>query len=226
MLDAIEKYKKYKSDKKVQKAITKAQEKIARHQLSIERKKILALQKSQDDVNIKYEKQRARFLRRSNEQLEKVIRRYINVKPLKKREVSMKQKAFKEFQLYCRISRADDRWYITMVDNLKKVHYTECQWGHFYPKHNYPHIAFSAINCRPISRQCNKMQWDNVGERWRDNLVLMIGKMPVIELDELAGDKDAKNQIFHNTYYREQYEFYKAKNAIEKRRLWKYIKKL
>lgn len=63
------------------------------------------------------------------------------------------------------------------------------------------------------------MQGDNVGERRRDNLVLTIGKMPVLELDKLASDKDAKNQIFHNTYYREQYEFYKAKNEVEKMRL-------
>lgn len=226
MLQSIEKYKKYLSDKKVQKAIAKAQEKIEKHQLSIERKKTLALQKIKDDINAKYEKQHARFLRKSNEQLEKVIRRSIKLKPLKKKELSMKQKAFKEFQLYCRISRANSRWYVTMVDNLKDVHYTECQWWHFYPKHNYPHIAFNQLNCRPISRQCNRMQGDNVWERWRDNLVLITGKMPVLGLDELASDKDAKNQIFHNTYYREQYEYYKARNDEEKKRLWKYVKKV
>lgn len=109
MLDAIEKYKKYKSDKKVQKEIAKAQKKIEKHRNRIEAKKILALQKSQDDINSKYEKQHARFLRRSNEQLEKVIRRSINLKPLRERELSMKQKAYREFQLYCRISRADSR---------------------------------------------------------------------------------------------------------------------
>lgn len=226
MLDVIAKYKKYKSDKKVAKEIDKAQKKIEKHRLSIEAKKITALQKLKDDINAKYEKQHARFVSRSNKQLEKVVRRAIWRKPLKKKEKSMKQKAFAEFQLYARISRAYSRWYVTMVDNLKRVHYTECQWWHFYPKPNYPHIAFNPLNCRPISRQCNRMQGDNIGDRWRDNLVLLIGKMPMLELDSLARDKDLKSRVLDNTYYREQYELYKAKNELERKRLWEYAKKL
>jgi len=203
MLPSIEKYKKYKSDKKVQKEIEK-------HQLSIEAKRTRALQKCKDDIMSKYEKQQARFNSRANRQLEKKIRQVIWRKPLKKKEPSMKQKAFREFQLLMRLVNADDDGHVTLVDTGQRVHYTKCDAGHYYPKKNYPHLAFEGINCYPISKNTNKLQGDNVGIRWREQLLNRIGQEEMDKLDALANDQKAKSEVLDNNYYRKMYDWFKV----------------
>lgn len=126
MLSSIDKYKKYLSDKKVQKQIEKAQKKIEKHQLSIEAKRERAIQKSKDDIMSKYEKQQARFLSRANRELEKQIRKAIGRKPLKKKERSMKQKALAEFQKYCKLARCNVKTgLLTLVDTGEVVKWND-----------------------------------------------------------------------------------------------------
>lgn len=217
MLSSIDKYKKYLSDKKVQKQIEKAQKKIEKHQLSIEAKRERAIQKSKDDIMSKYEKQQARFLSRANRELEKQIRKAIGRKPLKKKERSMKQKALAEFQKYCKLARCNVKTgLLTLVDTGEVVKWNDKKvnaW-HYYPKHNYPHLAFDLDNCRPISRMTNKLQGDNVGLRRRPQLALAMGSMNINRLDDRAKGKKAENVIYDNNFYNTMYSQLKELNRV------------
>lgn len=214
-MKALEKYQKFLSDKKVQKQIEKAHKKIEKHQFSIEQKKTVALQKSKEDIMSKYEKQHARFLSKANRELEKQIRKAIWRNPLKKKERSMKQKAFAEFQKYCRLVRCNPKtWLLTLIDTWETVKRNDKKvnaW-HYYPKHNFPHFAFSLLNCRPISRQCNRMQGDNVGLRRRPQLLAVIWTNRLAELESEAENKLLKNEIRDNNYYQQQYDKYHTLN--------------
>ena len=70
----------------------------------------------------------------------------------------VRNKAYKYFQMYIRLLRADNDGYLTLACSGKRVLRTKCNAGHIYSKHYYPHIAFNIENCYPISAMTNKIQ--------------------------------------------------------------------
>jgi hypothetical protein len=96
------------------------------------------------------------------------------------------------------------------------MHWNACQWGHMYPKHNFPQLAFDIDNIRPISPRWNKKQADNIAD-WIDNTPLTNDAKNTLKA--ISEDKYLKTQTKDNTFYRWQYEKYKALNIIEQIRL-------
>lgn len=117
---------------------------------------------------------------------------------------SVREKAFEVFQKCMRLLRADDQWYVLLMDTKQKVLRTECDGWHYFPKHNYPSIAFDEDNCRPISKRWNKQQWDQEWLLWKDNLIEEIGIRSFERLEEKKlKDKWIKRD---RKYYEQQLE--------------------
>lgn len=155
-------------------------------------------------------------------------------KPVVKESLSsIKKEAFSIFQLYIRISKSDEKGFVKLVDTGKKVYYTECDAGHYYPKSNYPQLAFYSDNVRPISKYTNKAQGDNVGVRRESGIVQLLTDYDYKKLVEMACDSEKKSMIRKKDYYTEQIAT-RAPKAIKEfevrgleipRNLHKYIKK-
>jgi len=71
---SLEKWKKYKDEKKINSKIIKAQKQIEKHRMSIQRKKILELEKFRNDRELVYEKKLARIVKAKQRQLDTFIR--------------------------------------------------------------------------------------------------------------------------------------------------------
>lgn len=82
----------------------------------------------------------------------------VTVKPTTQTLSAVKKEAFAIFQLYIRISKSNNKGFVVLLDNKNTVYYTECDAGHFYPKSNYPQLAFTVDNVFPISKYTNKAQ--------------------------------------------------------------------
>ena len=128
----------------------------------------------------------------------------VTVKPTTQTLSAVKKEAFAIFQLYIRISKSNNRGFVVLLDNKNTVYYTECDAGHFFPKSNYPQLAFVVDNVFPISKYTNKAQWDNVGIRRKDSILQQLGEYRYNKLEALATDAAAKAQIRKKEYYREQ----------------------
>lgn len=130
-----------------------------------------------------------------------------------------KSKAKEEFQLWAKISKADENGLVIEITTGKKVHWRETQGGH-YISASINATCFDENNVRP------QFPWSNdamsrgdkraldIKEQYRNNLIKMIGIEEVERLER--AEKERGNQIssssFWRSYFKEIYEKYKALN--------------
>lgn len=105
-------FEKYKENKRIAKEKKEAEKKIKKWQELIDRNRQRAIQKAQDDINIKFERKQRIKSNQIRKQAEIKARAIVGKK--KKIELTSdsiatwRRKALTEFQLYARISRADE----------------------------------------------------------------------------------------------------------------------
>jgi hypothetical protein len=173
------------------------------------------------------EKLRKRWDRKKQIRINKIKTQYQNkttdkVKKTRGQEVkkripiTIKQLALREVCLYSKLARSDRNGYVLQVDTGMVVKRSECQGGHAWPQHNFPHMAFLLDNIRPISPNGNRQQLDTIAN-WIDKTPLPIERKNL--LAQNAVDKELKNQLRDNKYYQGMYDMFKALNKIEKKRL-------
>ena len=106
---SLEKRKKYKEDKKVLKEYEKRQKQWEKHRISIERKKILAIEEAKTAQSVRAEKRLARITKIKQKQLDTFIRKEKSLKPLKVKENIRSRiiKAKAEICKYSKLLRAD-----------------------------------------------------------------------------------------------------------------------
>ena len=130
-----------------------------------------------------------------------------------------KSKAKEEFQLWAKISKADENGLVIEITTGNKVHWRETQGGH-YISASINSTCFDENNVRP------QFPWSNeamsrgdkraldIKEQYRNNLIKMIGIEEVERLER--AEKERGNQIssssFGRSYFKEIYEKYKALN--------------
>lgn len=223
-MESISIFSKYKDDQRIQKEISKRQKTIEKARNRWLEKIQKEIENSKNNIVARNEKQLARFEKKQRIQAEKKARDILWVKQTKKtiKRTSdsvkyWRSKAYTEFQLYARISRADSDGRVMFWDGTYWYYNQNCDWWHIYSKHNYPHIAFEILNCRPIGKQKNKMQWDNTAD-WQ---AICLSKKDQWYLWGIAQDAtpEYKKQFQTKEYYQEQYEKYKELNKVELERL-------
>lgn len=130
-----------------------------------------------------------------------------------------KSKAKEEFQLWAKISKADENGLVIEITTGNKVHWRETQGGH-YISASINATCFDENNVRP------QFPWSNeamsrgdkraldIKEQYRNNLIKMIGIDEVERLER--AEKERGSQIssssFGRSYFKEIYEKYKALN--------------
>ena len=130
-----------------------------------------------------------------------------------------KSKAKEEFQLWSKISKADENGLVIEITTGNKVHWRETQGGH-YISASINETCFDEANVRP------QFPWSNeamsrgdkraldIKEQYRNNLIKMIGLSEVERLER--AEKERGSQIssssFGRSYFKEIYEKYKALN--------------
>ena len=100
---------------------------------------------------------------------------------------------------------------VLQVDTDVMVHYSKCQGGHLYPKHNFPQLAFVIENVRPISAFGNKRQGDQIGYSRMDKTPLTLKEKQTLK--EISENKSLKNIRLTTEDYRAIYEKYKEINS-------------
>lgn len=145
--------------------------------------------------------------------------RTIKVATNKKPKTIGKSLAKEEFQLWAKISKADDNGLVTEITTGNKAHWRETQGGH-YISASINATCFDENNVRP------QFPWSNeamsrgdkraldIKEQYRNNLIKMIGIEEVERLER--SEKERGSQIssssFGRSYFKEIYEKYKALN--------------
>ena len=145
--------------------------------------------------------------------------RTIKVAKNNKQKTIGKSKAKEEFQLWSKISKADENGLVIEITTGNKVHWRETQGGH-YISASINATCFDEKNVRP------QFPWSNdamsrgdkraldIKEQYRNNLIKMIGLSEVERLER--AEKERGNQIssssFGRSYFKEIYEKYKALN--------------
>lgn len=208
-MNTIEHNKKYKGKKKKEiekkKSASNYQKKLKQRHKSIERqivkqreKKFIILSKP--------------ISKKAKKKTKKKIKKTFSFKKIK-------DLAFKEFQLYCKLFRSwSKNWkiYVLAYDIWVVCSISRVQWWHVYSKHNYPHIAFDVDNCRPILPSTNRSQFDKYWE-W-------FCKVPLSSEAKQKLKEKAENWIretlYTKKYYELKYEYYKELNRNEYARLW------
>jgi len=212
-MDSLQKYEKYRSDKKLAKLIAKSEKDIEKHRTSLEQKRIERIQSAKDRANTIVEKKLLKYVRKKDRWLNEKIRKELGRKPLKQKMPSMdkiKNKAHSAVQKYAKLSRADKDGYIITVDTMEKLKRNDksVQAGHHRPKKNYPHMAFVVDNIYPIKKWTNKRQADMIGYERKDNLMALIGENVYQLLENRANDKVLKNTLRDHNYYQQMYDKY------------------
>jgi len=224
-MDTLEKYDKYKSDKKLAKIIDKAKKSIEKRQLSLERAKLEKLQKIKVALSTKNDRKLTKYTNTKQRRLDNQIRLVKWKKPLKQKMPSVakiKNKAHSEVQKYAKLSVCDAEWYVILVDTGERLKWNDkrVQAGHRYPKKNYPHLAFDLANIHPIKSWTNKRQGDQLWYEWEAQFVTKIGGKKFVILESLANNSSLKNQIRQHQYYQTMYETYKKLNDDLLSKLW------
>lgn len=224
-MDTLEKYDKYKSDKKLAKIIDKAKKSIEKRQLSLERAKLEKLQKIKVVLSTKNDRKLTKYANTKQRRLDNQIRLVKWKKPLKQKLPSVakiKNKAHSEVQKHAKLSVCDKDWYVILVDTGERLKRNDkrVQAGHWYPKKNYPHLAFDLMNIHPIKSWTNKRQGDQLGHEWREQFIAKIWNNKFIILESLANNASLKNQIRQHQYYQTMYETYKKLNDDLLSKLW------
>lgn len=209
-MTTLETNKKYKEQQKILKQQELLDEKlnkrIENEKLKYDKLKTLRVSQVISQYDKKLEKSISKCKRiYKNKKID--TRKKILWKPVKFRwptDAKIKQRAFNMFQSYCRISRADSKLKVVLMDTGQKKWYQWCDGWHFYPKHNYPQLAFEVDNCRPISKRMNKRQWDMIWYEWADRLIQEIWILRYNELEKIANDSLLKNIVRDRNYYQKQ----------------------
>lgn len=226
MLISLDKFQQYKEDKKVKKLINKHNKKIEKDIVSMQTKKLEMIQKSKDHADMLYEKKLTSLIKKRKKYLERDVRLVIWKKPIKvtKKKKTIKSKAFNMFQLYCRLLRADSEWYVIILDKMERVHYTECNWWHYFGKWTWPHLWFEIDNCWPISEDMNRKQGSLEWLHWKDWLIWTIWKDRFNRLEEMSKNKELKNITRDHDYYLWKYNHFSKLVMIEQKRILKHKK--
>lgn len=223
MTNPLDSFKKYKTEKKLAKQIDQTEKSIEKHRMSLEAKKILALQKMKVALEAITEKKYNRFVRKKIFFLKNKIRAFKNKPPLKsKREIKkMSQKAYIETQRYARLKRANSEGMVYVLDIKEYLVWNDpsiCS-GHLYSKGKHPQVAFNIDNIRPITKGHNKRQAENFGDRWVGEVEKIIGIHKLNKLRKLAMDASLKNELRDYTYFDNMYTVFRDLNQIEALRL-------
>lgn len=224
-MTSLEVNEKYKQEQKIQKTKELLEEKLNKRRKSEQVKYSALKEKRVAQINIQYDKK----LEKSLSKLEKKYkfktidtRKKILNQKVKFRwpsDAKIKQKAFNMFQSYCRLKRANHNLRVILMDTGASKWYQGCDGWHFYPKHNYPHLAFEVDNCRPISKRMNKRQWDMIWYEWSERLIQEIGILRYNELEQIANDPFIKNIVRDRKYYQEKLDKYTLLKQQELERL-------
>lgn len=129
----------------------------------------------------------------------------------------LKSKAFSQFQLRCRLSRANKDLKVRCIDIQQRRHYKECQGWHYYGKFNNPRLAFDPLNCRPITKETNKAQGDQEWLLRKDNLILHIWQERFNNLERAS--KEVVFVTRDRSYYEKKLAYWSELVRIEKDRL-------
>ena len=163
--------------------------------------------------------------RHAIQEFEKQLKKWIEANRKWSRTITLKKgskritksMAKEEFQLFCKISRADEDWIVTEITTWKKVHRRETQWWHFVSA-SINQTCFDVNNVRPQFWRSNKQMslWDSksveIKQKYRANLVKRIGEEAVQNLERV--EKYWKNQLFKSwrSLFSEIYKKYKDLN--------------
>ena len=129
-----------------------------------------------------------------------------------------KSKAKQEFQLYSKISRADENGLVREITTGQLVHWRETQWGH-YISASVNIACFELNNVWPQFPGSNKIM--SMGDqkaqaekdKYRTELIKRIGLEKVNNLEQLAVISKKWTKIrFGSNFFSEIYEKYKALN--------------
>ena len=157
-------------------------------------------------------------------EFEKQIKKGIETTKFWNRSIKIKGKksitksmAKEEFQLRCKISRANDDWIVEEITTWKRVHWRETQWWHFVSA-SINQTCFDENNVRPQFWRSNKQmsQWDSkalkIKAEYRKNLVKKIGEEAVQNLERV--EKYWKNALIKSwrTLFSEIYKKYQKLN--------------
>lgn len=145
--------------------------------------------------------------------------RTIKVAKNNKQKTIGKSKAKEEFQLWSKISKADENGLVIEITTGNKVHWRETQGGH-YISASINETCFDEANVRPQFPRSNEAMSRgdkralDIKEQYRNNLIKMIGLSEVERLER--AEKERGSQIssssFGRSYFKEIYEKYKALN--------------
>jgi len=128
-----------------------------------------------------------------------------------------KSQAKEEFQLFCKISRADDDGIVSEITTWKRVHWRETQWGHFVSA-SINQTCFDVNNVRPQFWRSNEAMSHGdkrameIKENYRKNLVKRIWEEAVQNLEWI--EKYWKNALIKSwsSLFSEIYNKYKELN--------------
>lgn len=209
----MDKFKKYKQEKEVQKIIDDHQKKYDKRQLVLEQKRQRELEKQQTLINLQYEKKLIREHQKITVKMEDKVREKIWRKKPKRRKPVKKIKwmAYRKFQLYCKLKECDSNWMLVCLDTWKIKHYTEVDWWHYFGKWTRPHLWFIEDNCRPISKDMNKKQWSLEWLHWKNQLIKKIWQWVFDDLEIASKDKKAKSELRWHNFYLQKFEYYNKK---------------
>jgi hypothetical protein len=216
-MDSLQKYEKYKNDKKLAKIIAKTEKDIEKHRLSLSEKAMQRIQSAKDRAKSIQDKKLSKYVRKKDRWLNQKIRSELGRKPLKQKMPDLgkiKNKAHSAVQKYAKLSKADKDGYVLTVDTKERLKRNDpkVQAGHHRPKQKYPHMAFDIDNIYPITAWNNKRQGDMIGYERKDNLIALIGQDLYDRLESKANNKSLKNQVRQHQYYQTMYETYNNLN--------------
>lgn len=129
-----------------------------------------------------------------------------------------KSKAKQEFQLYSKISRADENGLVREITTGQLVHWRDTQGGH-YISASINITCFNLDNVWPQFPGSNKImsmgdqKADTEKAKYRAELIKRIGAEKVGELEQLAEDSKKWIKVrFWSSFFIEMYEKYKTLN--------------
>lgn len=216
-MQSLEKFYKYKSDKKIAKEIAKKEKQIENRKLSFQKRHQELVENYKVGLSAKFERKLRSIEIKKQRELANLIRKSLNKKPLKPKPEKVdkiKNMAYTEIQKYAKLIVADKDGYIITVDTNERLKRNDksVQAWHWRPKHNYPQLAFELDNIHPIKKWTNKRQADMLGYEWEQKFIAKIWFARYQELASIADNKELKWQVRDRQYYVELYEKYRDLN--------------
>ena len=118
-MQSLEKYNKYKEDKRLAKRIYKTHSDIEKRRTSLEQKRLERIQSAKDRATTIAQKKLSKYVRKKDRWLNEKIRKELGRKPLKQKMPSVekiKNKAHSAVQKYAKLSKMDKDGYVTLMD--------------------------------------------------------------------------------------------------------------